>query len=118
MYVMLPGLFSAGVRPHTWRVSAYKHDALLPSNARRVAHSNGLTEIFAVMRQLGLLVSRPACEPESLQQAWEDTVRHRGGLQRLPLPISIGAGFSVNDLTTDELTLAAAQLRARGDDRG
>jgi 2-epi-5-epi-valiolone synthase len=71
--------------------------------------------IFAVMRQLRLPVSHPLCEPELLQQALEDTVRHRDGLQRLPLPISIGAGYFVNDLTADELALAAAQLRKLGD---
>lgn len=49
---------------------------------------------------------------------WGDTGRHRDGLPHLPLPISIGAGFFVNDLTTDELARAAAQLRPRGDDRG
>lgn len=68
--------------------------------------------ILAVMRQLELPVSHPLCEPESLQQALEDTVRHRDGLQRLPLPMSIGAGYFVNDLTAGELALAAAQLRA------
>jgi 2-epi-5-epi-valiolone synthase len=74
--------------------------------------------IFAVMRQLRLPVSHPLCEPKLLQEALEDTVRHRDGLQRLPLPVSIGAGYFINDLTIDELSLAAAQLQELGDGCG
>jgi 2-epi-5-epi-valiolone synthase len=74
--------------------------------------------ILAVMRQLRLPVSHRLCEPELLQQALQDTIRHRDGLQRLPLPISIGAAYFVNDLTFGELVLAAGQLHALGDGRG
>ncbi|MGH8907572.1 MAG: sedoheptulose 7-phosphate cyclase [Egibacteraceae bacterium] len=73
--------------------------------------------IFAVMHQLRLPVSHRLCTPELLQQALEDTVRHRDGLQRLPLPVGIGAAYFVNDLTQSELTSAVAQLRELGGNR-
>jgi 3-dehydroquinate synthase len=46
-----------------------------------------------------------------LEEALADTVRHRDGLQRLPLAIGIGAGCFVNDLQPSELRSAVASLR-------
>lgn len=70
--------------------------------------------IIAVMRRLRLPVWSPACRPDVLEKALRDTVRHRDGMQRLPLPVGIGGATFVNDVTSDELAVAAADLAALG----
>ncbi|MGW2836197.1 sedoheptulose 7-phosphate cyclase [Streptomyces sp. NPDC001493] len=70
--------------------------------------------IYEVMRRLGLPVWNEVLEdPTLLQEALRDTVRHRDGQQRLPLPIGIGRHRFVNDVTPAELRDAAALLRDR-----
>ena len=67
--------------------------------------------IFALMRKLNLPVCHRLCESKMLEEALADTVRHRDGLQRMPLAIGIGAGCFVNDLQPSELHTAVASLR-------
>ncbi|MFL5355931.1 sedoheptulose 7-phosphate cyclase [Archangium sp.] len=67
--------------------------------------------IFTLMRALGLPVYHRLCEPSVLEAALADTVRHRDGLQRLPLAMGIGSACFVNDLQPSELYRAAATLR-------
>ncbi|MCY1078783.1 sedoheptulose 7-phosphate cyclase [Archangium lansingense] len=67
--------------------------------------------IFTLMRKLELPVYHRTCEPAVLVDALADTVRHRDGLQRLPLAIGIGSACFVNDVTPDEMTAAATALR-------
>lgn len=67
--------------------------------------------IFALMRKLELPVYHRTCEPSVLVDALADTVRHRDGLQRLPLAIGIGSACFVNDVTPEEMTAAATTLR-------
>lgn len=66
--------------------------------------------IMKVMRRLRLPIWHPLCEPGLLAEALGDTVRHRDGLQRVPLPVGIGAACFVNDLTAAELSRAAETL--------
>lgn len=67
--------------------------------------------ILSVMEQLGLPSWHPLCTPEVLTNALRDTVRHRDGKQRLPLPVGIGSAVFVNDVTDEELGAAAEALR-------
>lgn len=73
--------------------------------------------VLALMRRLRLPVWHPLCEPGVLGDALDDTVRHRDGRQRLPLPVGIGDAVFVNDVTRRELADAAAVLRERGERR-
>ncbi|MCF3119168.1 MULTISPECIES: sedoheptulose 7-phosphate cyclase [Streptomyces] len=82
-----------------------------------IAHRRGLVDtvdrdrILAVMRSLELPVWDDLLDqPELLTAALLDTVRHRDGLQRLPLPQGIGEAVFVNDLTETELLDAVAEL--------
>nr|WP_167479317.1 sedoheptulose 7-phosphate cyclase [Nocardia arthritidis] len=60
--------------------------------------------VFRVMRALELpLWNEVLARPGILDAALEDTVRHRDGQQRLPLPVGIGHHLFVNDLTPQEL---------------
>ncbi|WP_409237012.1 sedoheptulose 7-phosphate cyclase [Streptomyces sp. PA5.6] len=57
-------------------------------------------------------------QPELLTAALLDTVRHRNGQQRLPLPVGIGDVTFVNDVTEQELLDAVAELRVAGRGHG
>ncbi|MFC0042237.1 iron-containing alcohol dehydrogenase [Actinomadura rayongensis] len=82
-----------------------------------VAHHRGLlTEhqrdrVFAVMSALELPTWHPLLEPDILAGALQDTVRHRDGQQRVPLPVGIGDVTFVNDITQAELEAATAVQR-------
>jgi 2-epi-5-epi-valiolone synthase len=67
--------------------------------------------ILAVMSMLELPSWHPLLHPQMLVHALEDTVRHRDGQQRLPLPVGIGDVTFVNDVTHDELEAAVAMQR-------
>jgi 3-dehydroquinate synthase len=88
-----------------------------------VAEGRGLVSgrdcerILDVMRRLDLPIWHPLCEPGLLREALHDTVRHRDGLQRMPLPVGIGGACFVNDLTVLELYRAAEALFELTDER-
>ncbi|MDO0915098.1 hypothetical protein QQM39_31045 [Streptomyces sp. DT2A-34] len=68
--------------------------------------------IYDVIRALGLpLWNDVLDDPALLDDALLDTVRHRDGQQRLPLPIGIGRHHFVNDVTPAELRDATRLLR-------
>ena len=81
-----------------------------------LAHGRGLVSsrdrerIVDVMWRLRLPIWHPLLEPGLLREALCDTVRHRDGLQRMPLPVGIGGACFVNDLTVAELSRAATTL--------
>ncbi|MEV7522665.1 sedoheptulose 7-phosphate cyclase [Streptomyces sp. NPDC091371] len=78
---------------------------------RGLVTSDERRRILSVMTGLGLPCWHELCTPKLLVPALRDTVRHRDGQQRLPLPAGIGSAVFVNDLTEDELE-SAAQLLA------
>ena len=67
--------------------------------------------IFRLMGRLRLPIWHPLLDAELLEHALEETIRHRDGLQRMPIPIGIGAACFLNDLTAAELARAAEILR-------
>lgn len=74
--------------------------------------------VLAVMRGLELPSWDPLLEdPSLLTAALQDTVRHRNGKQRLPLPDGIGGAVFVNDVTEDEINRAVRDLRELGSAR-
>ncbi|WP_317453598.1 sedoheptulose 7-phosphate cyclase [Streptomyces sp. CBMA152] len=82
-------------------VIAEERGLVLPRERRR---------ILDVMCGLGLPVWHRLCEPGVLGEALADTVRHRDGSQRLPLPLGIGDAVFVDDVTPGELADAALSL--------
>lgn len=68
--------------------------------------------VLAVMSMLGLPCWHPAITPELLADALAETVRHRDGQQRFPLPVGIGHARFVNDVSAAEIAVAAKQLAA------
>ncbi|WP_369382205.1 sedoheptulose 7-phosphate cyclase [Streptomyces sp. cg36] len=83
-------------------VIAERRGLVLPVERRR---------ILDVMRGLALPLWHRLCEPGVLGEALADTVRHRDGSQRLPLPFGIGDAVFVDDVTPDELVYAAEKLK-------
>ncbi|MFI6762850.1 sedoheptulose 7-phosphate cyclase [Micromonospora sp. NPDC050417] len=67
--------------------------------------------VLAVMSALKLPSWDLILHPEVLSQALQDTVRHRDGMQRLPLPVGIGGVTFVNDVTEEEIRVAVAVQR-------
>jgi 3-dehydroquinate synthase len=67
--------------------------------------------VLAVMAALELPAWHPLLDPEMLAHALNDTVQHRDGQQRLPLPVGIGSVTFVNDVTKEELAAAVAMQR-------
>ncbi|MEU9167299.1 sedoheptulose 7-phosphate cyclase [Streptomyces sp. NPDC048420] len=73
--------------------------------------------VFSVIRALGLPLWNDVLDDTSLlEHALQDTVRHRDGQQRLPLPLGIGRHRFVNDVTPAELRDAARLLHSRAAD--
>lgn len=70
--------------------------------------------IYRVAASLGLPVWNDVLDdPSLLEAALLDTVRHRDGHQRLPLPLGIGRHHFVNDVTPAELRSATDLLRRK-----
>jgi 3-dehydroquinate synthase len=67
--------------------------------------------VLAVMSALELPSWDAVLDPEVLAHALEDTVRHRDGSQRLPLPVGIGGVTFVNDVTDTKIRAALALQR-------
>lgn len=68
--------------------------------------------ILSTMRGLHLPTGHELCEPEFLWEALQEVVAHRDGLQRMPLPVGIGAATFVNDVQPSEIAAAARMLAA------
>lgn len=68
--------------------------------------------VFRLLFRLGLPLTNRMFEASLLEKALEDTVKHRDGLQRVPLLTGIGRVTFVNDLTLEELSNAVANTRA------
>lgn len=73
--------------------------------------------VYTVASTLGLPLWNDALAiPSLLGDALQDTVRHRDGQQRLPLPLGIGRHHFVNDVTEAELLAAVHLLRRQVQD--
>lgn len=87
----------------------------------RIAHRRGLLEaadlqrVAAVMRAMELpLTHRLFEDPATLEAALADTMKHRDDLQRLPMPHGLGQCVFLNDVSTQEIRLAALEMADGG----
>jgi len=83
-----------------------------------LAHQRGLlsqgdlSRILELMRALSLPVVNTVCDDLALlHRALQDIAMHRGGLQRLPLPISIGSVGFYNNVSSTEIEAAVDALK-------
>ncbi|MHA6761489.1 sedoheptulose 7-phosphate cyclase [Streptacidiphilus sp. PAMC 29251] len=70
--------------------------------------------VMAVTDGLGLPSTHEVCRPELLHEALADTVRHRDGRLRMPLPTGIGTVRFFDDVGGAEVLTAAEFLQERG----
>ena len=79
---------------------------------RHLMDHHDLSKILTVMRSLELPTWNSILEnPKLLSLALADTQRHRGGQQRIPLPVGVGNHVFVNDVTEKEIATAIALLK-------
>lgn len=81
------------------------------ANQRGLLSSRDLSRVFDLMKALKLPIIHAICEPPLLYRALQETTLHRGGLQRLPLPIAIGSVGFFNDVTFEEIETAVFTLK-------
>lgn len=84
------------------------------SAGRGLLSEFNLREILRTFRRLGLPLSHPTCTTSLLDEGLRDTVRHRGGRQRLPVPVRPGASVFLEGVTVDELDRAVRRVNDAG----
>lgn len=62
--------------------------------------------VYNLMKAVKLPLMHPVCTPDLLYEALQSTTCHRNGLQRAPMPVSIGEAQFFNDLTYEEIASA------------
>lgn len=83
------------------------------SHQRGLLSDDELERIFVVYRALELPIYHEICKSKLLIEALADTVTHRDGQQRMPLPKHIGAGVFVNDISNNEIECAVTFLKEK-----
>lgn len=82
---------------------------------RGLLDASALERVTATMRAMELpLTHRLFEDPSMLQAALADTMKHRDGSQRLPMPRGIGQNVFLNDVSADEIRLAALEMANAG----
>lgn len=70
-----------------------------------------LEEIIVTLHNLGLPVDHPLCTPDLLSRGLLQTTAHRGGRQRIPVPVEPGSATFIDDVTDAELVDALSLVR-------
>jgi 3-dehydroquinate synthetase len=95
---------------HGEAVSADMALCVALSQDRKLLTEQDAVRVFQLLTDIGLPVSDGLFTAELLAKALKDTVKHRDGKQRLPLPVRIGKAEFFNDITTLELHRAARSV--------
>ncbi|CAH2934287.1 MAG: 3-dehydroquinate synthase (EC [uncultured Paraburkholderia sp.] len=67
--------------------------------------------IIALTKRMGLPVINSDCTAANMQTALDDVVKHRDGLQRIPVPTAIGEATFLNDVCLQEVMEACEYLQ-------
>ena len=67
--------------------------------------------IIELTKKIGLPIIHPTCTSTNITQALTEIVKHRDGLQRMPVPTDIGQATFLHDVTAQECIRACEQLR-------
>lgn len=81
------------------------------ARSRGLLSENELERILKVYAALELPMYHRSCTAELLREALEDSTSHRNGKQRMPLPMGIGSGIFVHDITSREVEKAVTFLK-------
>jgi len=85
----------------------------LLSNARNLLSHENLNRIFDLVSTLGIVLDDRLVTPELLWKTLEERLYHRNGMQRVPLPQSIGDCTFVNDVQYHEIENACKLYKER-----
>lgn len=81
------------------------------SNMRGLLSNEDLNRVIKTAKSMGLLVTHPMFKDVALLlEALNDTTKHRGGHQHLPIPTMIGSYTFIEDLTFEEICEASKRL--------
>jgi 2-epi-5-epi-valiolone synthase len=78
---------------------------------RKMLSQADVARIFAVLVSTGLSLDHNLCTLPRLGLALADTVRHRDGMQHVFLPLGIGYGEFVEDISFEELAMSLCAVR-------
>ncbi len=82
------------------------------SNIRGFLSKEDVFSIMLVAKDMGLPTTHEYFrDPNILQEALNDTIRHRNGSQNLPIPIEIGRSIFINNLTFDDIKNAVLRMK-------
>ena len=80
------------------------------ASSRNLLKSSDLARILRLLERARLPNHTMGCTTERIALALHETARHRGGRQRIPLPIRPGECIFVDDLTVEEVADACHKL--------
>lgn len=83
------------------------------ANVRKLLSDDQLQRIFNLMKKLQLPYYHAGLKPDLLWEGVNERTYHRDGLQRIPLPSSIGQCVFLNDITYDDLANACMLIEAQ-----
>jgi len=83
----------------------------LVSANRKILNQRQALRIIELTKKIGLPIIHPTCTSANIAQALAEIVKHRDGLQRMPVPIEIGRATFLHDVTAQECIHACEQLR-------
>jgi 3-dehydroquinate synthetase len=86
----------------------------LLAKGRGLLIQRDVDSVVTLMRRINLPIYHPLVTAEFMLSALGDTIKHRNGLQRLPLMDGIGDCTFVNDVTPQEIDRAVEAHRALG----
>jgi len=98
--------------PHGLAVGADCIITSIIAKNRGLLDQNDLERIFSLAKVIDFLPKNAVYENNELMwSSMVDMTRHRAGDQNLPIPTTIGEFSFIQDLTFDELSVAAAEFR-------
>ena len=77
---------------------------------RRLVSDAEVTRILRLFDTLGITPRTGHLSAERMWQSLRERTEHRNGLQRVPLPVSVGQCVFVNDITKDEIDAAVQSV--------
>ncbi|WP_202499140.1 MULTISPECIES: sedoheptulose 7-phosphate cyclase [Streptomyces] len=81
------------------------------SHQRGLLYEGPLREIIVTLHGLGLPVDHPMCTLDLLSHGLAQTTLHRGGRQRIPVPVEPGSAEFLEEVTERELAEALSHVR-------
>jgi 3-dehydroquinate synthetase len=85
--------------------------SVLIARGRNLLSDQETCRIFALIEKLGIVLDTDILDPDLLWECLVERVRHRNGLQRVPLPDGMGSCVFVNDVKLNEIQSVVKKLK-------